>query len=160
MNFTATPMCQQKAQCFNCRTNEQFRKQMEANYGPWECPENIPIGATLEQLPQESQDMHNRMIKAQEDRKQKMLEMQIIFDELEMMIDGEAFDKLEKIKIFIFPQSKKAEFCTNGGEKVGEVDQECCCGKIKKVDVYKCTEHMIATDKKCATCDNFTTRQK
>jgi hypothetical protein len=25
---------------------------MENQHGPWECPENIPIGANLDQLPQ------------------------------------------------------------------------------------------------------------
>lgn len=155
MKYTETPMCKQRTQCFNCRNNENFRKQMENQYGSWECPENIPIGANLDQLPQVAQDAHQKVIEMQEARAKQIEKVKIALDELEMIIGENGLDKLETIRNFIFPNSKIAARCTYNQKEIGEVDQECCGGKIKKVKAYRCEKHIITTDKKCVRCDDF-----
>jgi hypothetical protein len=155
MKFTDTPICKQRTQCYNCRNNNGFRQQMENQYGPWECPENIPLGANLDQLPQVAQDAHQKMIEMQEARAKQLEEVKTAIDELEMIVGKNGLEKLEIIRIFLFPNSKTAVRCVQGGKEIGDVDEECCGGKIKKVKAYQCKTHIIATDKKCSRCTDY-----
>jgi hypothetical protein len=128
---------------------------MEQQHGSWECPEGIPVGAKLEELPQKAQEAYAQQQKMQEEQKKKMEEAQVALDELEMIVPPEGKDKINTLRGLFFPQTKTVAACKNGGEKIGEVDQECCGGKIKKVDAFKCSQHTVATDKKCQGCPDF-----
>jgi len=155
MNFVDTPICQSRSNCFHCRTNENFRKQMELEHGPIECPENIPIGAKLEDLPEKSQEAHKKMEEMQEKRKQQIEEVNMALDELQMISSDEGKKLVDKIRGFISPNTKTPEKCKHAGKNIGEIDEECCGGKINKKPAFSCKKHTITTAKKCMGCMDF-----
>lgn len=155
MNFTDTPICKSRSNCFQCRNQERFRKQMESQYGSWECPEGFPIGAKLEDLPEKSQEAHKRMAEARKRREEQQKELSAALDELEMIIPAEGLHIVTKIRGIVAPNTKSPEKCVHGKKKIGQVDQECCGGKIEKVDAYSCSKHTITTSRKCSTCGDF-----
>jgi len=160
MNFTDTPMCKTRQNCVQCRNNEDFRKHMEKQYGPWECPENIPIGASLEQMPDQSKQMEKRKQEAQKEMQTRQLEMQQAIDELEQIVPPEGLPKVDKIRSMLFPQTKTPMNCMHGGDVVGEVDENCCGGKTKKVKAFNCQKHTITTERKCIKCNDFAKKRK
>jgi hypothetical protein len=155
MDFITSPICTSQTNCFHCRNNKKFRTQMEQQYGSWECPDNISIGAKLEELPQKAQDAYMQQQKMQTEQRKKIEEAQIVLDELEMIVPPEGKEKINKIRSLFLPQTKTVVTCKNGGDKIGEVDEECCGGTIKKVDAFKCLQHTLATNKKCQRCPDF-----
>jgi len=55
-------------------------------------------------------------------------------------------------------QNRTANLCVNSRNKIGEIDQECCGGKIETVDQFVCAKHKKATDRKCRHCSDFRLR--
>ena len=131
---------------------------MKQQYGEWECPEKIPIGAALEQLPQKAQDAHKAMVEMQEKRAKQIEEVKVALNELEMIVPATAKVLVDKIRTLVAPDTKMPSKCKNGGAKIGEVDQECCGGKINKVDAFKCGKHTLTTAKKCIACTDFASK--
>ena len=154
-DFTETPICKSRANCFQCRNNENFRNQMVKQYGEWECPEGIKIGAKVEELPEKAQQTHKRMLEANEKRKKQIEEIKSSLDELRMIVPPEGNKIIDKITGLVFPDMKTPERCKHGGKKIGEVDQECCGGKIEKKAAFQCGKHTITTEKKCMTCEDY-----
>lgn len=155
MQFTETPICTSRANCFNCRNNEKFRNQMSKQYGEYICPENIPINARLEELPQTAQDNYNRLLEQRKTKENQHKEITTIFNEIENNTQGKIQELIIRLRSIILPTTKipsQCKFCQN---KIGEVEQTCCGGKIDKVDAYECTKHIITTLKKCQRCDDF-----
>ncbi|MBD3404847.1 MAG: hypothetical protein GF411_01770 [Candidatus Lokiarchaeota archaeon] len=155
MKFSETPICQSRANCYQCRNNERFREQMGKQYGEIECPENLPIGAELEQLPKKSQDAHKRMKEMQDKRQKQIEEAKNILDELEMISSEEGKKLTDKLRSFIFPDTKTPNKCKHGGKKIGEIDEVCCGGTVKKKAAFDCGKHVITTEKKCMNCEDF-----
>lgn len=156
MNFTDTPVCTSRTNCFQCRNNKGFRAQMEQQWGSWECPEGFAIGTPLEGLPEKTQESQKKIQGFQEERQRKIGEAIVALDELEALVSGEGKRATSIIRSFVAPNTKTAATCEFGGEEVGEVDQECCGGKISKVKAYDCSKQTTtATDRKCASCSDF-----
>ena len=155
MNFTETPICKSRANCFHCRNNEQFRQQMEQQYSSWECPEGIAIGAKLEDLPQKSQEAHKQMKEMEEQRQNQIKEIAIALDELQTICPQEGKRLIDKIRGYLNPQSKTPQKCKYGGGEIGEVDEKCCGGQINKKMAYECGKHSLTTEKKCMGCGDF-----
>lgn len=155
MKFNETPICISRTNCYHCRNNEAFRAEMEKQYGSIECPEDLPIGAALEDLPEKSQQSYHKMIKMKEDREQQIAELDSIIDELYEISSEHGKKLVEGIKKIIYAGRRSPEICKNGGDKIGEVDQECCGGKKIKKSVHNCSKHIIAIEKKCVGCEDF-----
>lgn len=155
MNFVDTPICKSRQNCFQCRNNMKFREQMELQYGPWECPEGISIGTSLEEMPEQVQEIERRRQEIKEQQESNLARINILFDELESSISDNLYDKLVELRAMIFPNTKKANICEFGSEIIGKVNEECCGGKIKQVEAYKCNKHTITTDKKCSKCMDY-----
>lgn len=155
MAFTEQHICTSRMNCFHCRNNEQFRSQMEKQFGKWECPIDLPIGAPLEDMPQETKDQVNKQKEAQEQHKKRIDDLENAIFELEQVVEGDAIIHLNTIRTYALPNSKTAEKCQNSGDSIGEVDQECCGGKISKVPAFSCSLHTITTNKKCSKCNDF-----
>ena len=156
--FNETPICISRANCFHCRNNEQFRNQMKSQYGDWECPEKIPINAPIEQLPPKAQEAYRAMMEMQEKRNKQIEEVKVAINELEMVVPPHVRHLVDKIRSFVVPDTKTTDKCKDGGPKIGEVDQECCGGKINKVDAFKCAKHTVTTARKCMGCEDFTSK--
>ena len=90
MNFTETPVCTSRTNCFHCRNNEQFRAQMEQQYGKWECPDNIPLGVKAEDLPEKAREAYKQMMEVHEKRMKQIEEVKVALNELEMIVPPEA----------------------------------------------------------------------
>jgi hypothetical protein len=160
MGFTKEQVCKSRHNCIPCRRDAKFRGHFEKQYGgPWECPLNIPIDAKDDAFPEEVLKRYREMLEKQEERSKKTKEVEILLDELVMATTGEVSEKIEKIRSFFFPNSKIATKCSNSSKQIGEVDQVCCGGTIKKVPAYNCSKHMICTDKKCQGCQDFTQKR-
>ena len=160
MSFIESQQCKLHQMCFHCRNDENFRKAMEQQHGgwgkdEWGCPLGIPLGASKNQLPEEAQKYLEEMEKRKKEHEERLKQVRVDLDELEMVVPEQGIDLLNRIRYFIFPQDKKADNCENNGGKIGEVDQECCGGKINKVDAYKCSKHTLTTDRKCNQCPDF-----
>lgn len=155
MNFADTPICQSRTNCFQCRNNENFRKQMEQQYGTIECPEGFAVGAKIDDLPTKSQEAYKRMIEMQVKRQQQIDELNSALSELSMIIPEEGKKLVDKIRNIISPQTKTPEMCKHGGKQIGEVEEECCGGQIKQKPVFKCQKHTLATATKCISCEDF-----
>jgi hypothetical protein len=128
---------------------------MEQQFGKWECPIDLPIGAPLEDMPQTTIDQVNRQREAQEQHKRRMEEMEFALTELDKIAGDAGRTYVNTIRTHALPKTKSAGKCQNSGKQVGEVDQECCGGKINKVAAYSCSLHIITTDKKCNQCNDF-----
>jgi len=128
---------------------------MEQQYGEIKCPEGLDVGAKLEDLPEKSQESYKKMQEMQEGRKKQIEEVSLILDNLEMISSEEGKELIDKLRGFISPNSKTPEKCVHGGKEMGEVNQECCGGRIDKKTAYVCGKHIITVDKKCATCKDF-----
>ena len=90
-----------------------------------------------------------------EERQKLGQEAQVALEELSMALSGENLVRIEKIRSIFFPQTKSASKCVNSTKQIGEVDQVCCGGTIKKVTAFDCTKHTVCTDKKCQGCQDF-----
>jgi hypothetical protein len=153
--FVETPMCKSKQNCVACRNDENFRKQMEQQFGTWECPLKIAIGTPLEQMPQEIRDSEERKRKQIEEAQKRQQAVQAALDALELVVPGNSLMHIDTIRSFMFPNTKTPAACANGGAKIGEVDENCCGGKIKKVDAFSCTTQTVTTARKCMQCMEF-----
>lgn len=128
--------------------------------GSWECPLNIPIDAPNESFPKEVWQAHLNRIKLEEENKQRQAVVINAFEELSMVLTGENLTRLEIIRTYFLPSTKKAERCENSTKQIGEVDQLCCGGTIKKVSAFDCRKHVLCTDKKCHSCNDFVAKKK
>lgn len=153
--FSESPVCKSRANCFQCRNNENFRKQMEIQYGAIECPENIPIGAKTDQLPTKSQEAHERMQEMQAKRQQQINETSTILDELQMISSDEGSRLVDRLRALVLPNTKTPGKCKHGGNKIGEVTEACCGGKTTQKPVFECKKHIVTTERKCVGCPEF-----
>jgi hypothetical protein len=160
MSFTENQICTSRQNCVPCRRDARFRENFEKQFnGAWECPLKIPIDATDEQFPKDIIERYKEFIRAHEERQKKAMEAQVALDELAMVLTGEDLRKIELIRTLFFPQTKAASKCQNSTKKIGEVDQVCCGGTIKKVDTFDCSKHTLCTDKKCQACNDFISKK-
>jgi hypothetical protein len=142
-------------QCVQCRQNEEYRAKLEKKFGPWECPLGIPVGASVEEMPEEVQRGEERrktQIEAAKERDQRINDA---LDALEAMVPAEGYVYLDTLRAQFNPRIKNPETCAHGGNKVGQVDQECCGGKIKKVDAFECAKHGVRTARDCTKCKDW-----
>jgi len=155
MKFNETPICKSRANCYHCRNNEVFRIEMGKQYGEIECPENIPIGADLEELPEKSVESYKKSMKMKENREKQLIELDSIVNELYEISSEEGKKLVDDLKKILYAGRKNPEICKNGGDKIGEVEQECCGGKKAQKPAYNCSKHTIAIEKKCQRCKEF-----
>jgi hypothetical protein len=153
--FTDTPQCTQRSACVICRRDKGFRDHFEKEFGQWECPIGLPIDAKDEQFPPEILAKHKEQEQRMKENQERLAEAKQAFEELSISLSGDNLLRLEKIRTVFFPQTKQAILCKRGGKQIGEVDQVCCGGTIKKVSTFDCSKHVICTDKKCSTCVDF-----
>lgn len=154
MNFTETAACMNRLACFRCRNNDNFRKRAEKRFGPWECPDGIPIGASIEEMPEKTRNIMKHKEETINKRRENLKKVLTAIQELEMMFP-EAESQIEIIKNFVFPREKKPTNCQFYTTKIGTTEETCCGGKVKVVDEYGCSKHKTTTDKKCTTCMDF-----
>lgn len=159
MKFTETEVCKSKINCFACRREKPFRDSLEKQFGKWECPLGISLDAPDSAFPKETIEMQKRQEEAKEKEINRRKEIDNLFLELEMCLTGEALLKLHQLQILINPKIKESSKCRFGGKKIGEVDEPCCGGKIKKVDAYSCSKHSLTTNKKCFRCSDFSFKE-
>ena len=150
-----TRVCASGENCIRCRNEEKFRKIIERDFGTFDCPKNIPINTPLDKFPQEIIDKHQKSAKTLEENKKRYQEALNAFEELELTSNSEDLKRLQKIREVFFPQTKNHEKCQYFVKEIGEVDEECCNGSIKKVKAFNCSKHTICTDKKCRNCNDF-----
>jgi len=153
-DFTKLPMCKQRAVCYECRNNTQFRERMERVYGKWECPEGILIGTPTENMPVNVQNIERT--KKDKARKSKEMVLKIKQDvlDIEKIIPPQVSEKFERIKYYLFPEMKDPKDCIHKGDPK-QVKQSCCGGKIKMVDGFYCKIKGEATKRICRTCSEF-----
>ena len=160
MGFTQEQVCTSRQNCVACRRDSRFRDHFEKQYGgKWECPLNIPIDAADEAFPVEILTRYKEVLKMQEERQKQMQEVQTTLDELIMTSSGDTLAKVEKVRNFFFPHLKSATKCVHSTKQLGEVDQVCCGGTVKKVAAYDCDKHTLCTDKKCQGCQDFSQKR-
>lgn len=128
---------------------------METQYGAIECPENIPIGAKIDQLPQKSKEAYLRIQEMQEKRQQQIIETGNVLDELQAISSDEGKKLVDKLRTFILPNTKSPEKCKHGGKKIGEIEEICCGGKINQRPVFECKKQIVTIEKKCMGCTEF-----
>lgn len=158
-NFTETPGCIHRMMCVDCRNNESFRQKVESQMGPWECPENIPIGTKLEDMPKPIQEIHYKRQEQTKIQQEKIEKVKAALNSIEEVIPKQALGLLDLIRAYIFPQTAKSLLCKfNTGEKK-EVDEICCGGKIKKVTGFICEKQGDASEKKCRSCNFFESKR-
>ena len=144
MSFIESQQCKSHKLCHACRNDENFRKAMMQQHGgewgkdEWGCPLGIPLGSTGDQLPEEAREYLKEMEKRRKQHEERLEQIRANLDDLEMIVPEQGLEKLNAIRFHIFPHEKKASSCENGGNQVGEVDQECCGGKLKKVPAFQC----------------------
>lgn len=155
MSFTELSICKNRQICYACRNVDNFRERMSRQHGDWECPDNIPIGTPLQDLPQSAIDHHNYMLERQKRHKEKIAEAEIALNDLEMIVPAHGKHLLNNIRNVFFPQTKSPKECKYGGEIIGETNESCCGGKIKSVDLFACEKHESTTNKKCTRCEDF-----
>jgi hypothetical protein len=159
ISFTQTPGCTHRFMCVECRNNEKFREKMENQLGPWECPENIPIGTPLAEMPEKIQEIHRKREEQIKVQKEKMEKIRIALDGIEEVIPEQALGLIDVVRAHIFPDTKKASICKyNTGEKK-KIEQKCCGGKVKKVDGFICSKHGDVSDRRCRACQDFESKR-
>lgn len=158
-SFVESNICKSHQNCIPCRRDPKFRENFEKQFGKWECPLSIPIDAKDEQFPAGAIEHHRQVLKQIEDQKRKTEAAQVALEELSMVLTGENLVRLELIRTTFIPQTKTAIKCSNSGKQIGEVDQVCCGGTIKKVPAYECQKHTLCTDRKCMGCTDFSTKR-
>lgn len=155
-SFIESEICKSRQHCVPCRRDAGFRENFEKQLGgSWTCPLNIPIDASDSDFPKDILDRYNEYKKQIEERQRIMMEAQAAFEELSMAMTGDNIARLEKIRSAFFPNTKTAMKCVNGIKQIGDVDQVCCGGTVKKVAAYECKKHTLCTDRKCQGCSDF-----
>lgn len=159
-SFTETYACQTRAACVECRNSEKFRKDMERRYGKWECPENIPIGTPIEEMPQKVVRMRQKRIEEKEKQQQYLNQLRSSLDDLEEILPTQALSKLDFLRFHIFPNDKhKNDMCIHNTKEKTKVDRKCCGGKTKKVDGFKCKIHGDTDPQYCSRCTDFRSKR-
>jgi len=158
-NFTQTPGCVHRMMCVDCRNNENFRKRVEKQMGPWNCPENIPIGTTLENMPKHIQDNFHKREEQKRIQQEKIDKVKIALDSIEQVIPEQALGLLDEVRTHVFPNTPKAPLCKfNTGETV-EVEEKCCGGKVKVVTGFVCEKKGPTSEKTCRSCRDFESKR-
>jgi len=153
-SFVDLPMCKQRNVCVECRTNIEFRKRMEQQFGTWECPEGIPINTPLNEMPEKIRKSHEHRQKQAEEHKHKIEGIRQDIIDLETVIPPQDVEKLDRVKYFIFPEMRDSKDCIHKGVRK-KVEQKCCGGKVKMVDGFVCAIKGDASDRNCRTCNDF-----
>ena len=153
-SFVDLPMCRQRNVCVECRTNIEFRKRMEQQFGEWKCPEGIPINTPLNEMPDRIRKAHEMRQKQAQDHRDKLAGIKQDILDIENAIPPQASEKLDRVKYFLFPDMKVATDCIHkGGNK--KVEQKCCGGKVKMVEGFTCVIKGDASQRICRTCADF-----
>lgn len=158
--FTESDVCKSRQYCVACRRDPRFRENFEkqTKEALGECPLGIEIDAKDDKFPKDILDRYNQQQEQMKESQRKQELAKEALDELSLVLTGENLTRLDTIRSVFFPQTKVASKCKNSSKKIGEVDQVCCGGKIKKVDTFDCSKHTLCTDRKCNTCPDFTTK--
>jgi hypothetical protein len=155
-SFNDSPICQSRLNCIPCRRDKAFREKLEGQFKEkWTCPLNIEIDAPDSDFPPDILEKFNNRKEEMDKIRKKHEEAKNALDELSMALSGENLERLSIIRDLFFPNTKEASKCKNMISVIGEVNQVCCGGKIKKVSAFSCKKHVVCTDKKCNACNDF-----
>ena len=158
MDFSETSMCADLTHCVACRNDENFRVRMQKFFGDWECPRGFPIGVDISDLPQSAQEFHDGLHNMQQNRRQRQTELITILNQLEIIIPIDYHDLVVRLRSLVAPMSRSPCACQHGHAYVGQIDQECCGGKIEKVSSFECSHHQTTTVRQCLECPDFICR--
>jgi hypothetical protein len=107
-------------------------------------------------LPEAAVHNHNDIIIARREADKIRIDAMVALEELTMVANKHMLDALTKLRLFAFPETKSASRCKFGSnEIVGQVEEECCGGKIELVHQYPCALRGKATPKVCQHCTEF-----
>jgi len=158
-DFTQTPGCIHRMMCVECRNNEKFRERVVSQMGEWQCPENIPIGTPLKEMPQNIQDASKKREEQIQMQKETMTKIKIALDGIEEIIPEQALGLVDVVRAHIFPDTKKLSLCKFNTQEAKKVEQKCCGGKVKMVDGFVCEKHGDVSDKNCRGCQEFESKR-